>query len=50
MSTSLFLYEPFYGFERLINEAFDARSRPSNSGSAEQRQDTNKGVRILRPR
>lgn len=32
MSSSIFFYEPSYGFDRLFREAFDARRKPDNCG------------------
>ena len=47
MSTSIFFYEPFNGFDRLFSEAFDARHKPNRCGSNDRGADAG---RALRPR
>ena len=56
MSSTIFLYEPFYGFDRLFSEAFDARRKPGNcgqndgTGSAQAVCRVADAGRVLRPR
>jgi len=55
MSTSVFFYEPFHGFDRLFSEAFDARRKPDNCGPNDcgSAQAAHRGAdagRVLRPR
>ncbi|KAF8634194.1 hypothetical protein AX15_001009 [Amanita polypyramis BW_CC] len=49
MSTSFFLYDPLYTFDRLIHEACNDERQPSSNGSGEAAQRRN-AVGTLRPR
>lgn len=51
MSLSRFLYEPFYDFDRLFDEAFAARTGADTAGQAQITQRGNESQRrALRPR
>ena len=49
MSGNVFLYEPFYDFDRLLDEAFSGRRSQPNNRQIQRNAETNGAVRYFKP-